>query len=206
MIHDNTGSKSNAAGGSFSKASFKTTKKDVDGSGETNDVDVDDPDFWKKMVGEAKFDNETNKVSTKKRSRKKAKYSETHFDEDLDKLTILQNDDDSEDDPYSDNDVSSSDEDDEHEDREFNFSSKIMIQNEVLQKMMEKKKQIHQSRKQRNRWGGKSLLEWRKQDVEELIKLLHRFGYGNVEWDLFIDCFLRVASKEYDHNEVRGIT
>ena len=202
VVHDNTGSKSNAAGGSFSKASFKATKKDGDESGGTNDVDVDDPDFWKKMVGEASFDNDSDKLSTKKRSRKKAKYNEQYFDKDLDKLTILRDDDNS-DGTYSDTDDNSSNEEDDLEEREFNFSSKIKMKNEVLQKMMERQKLLHQSRKQRKRWGGKSLVEWRKEDVEELIKMFHRFGYGNVKWDIFADCFLRVASKEYDHNEVR---
>lgn len=47
VIHDNTGSKSNAAGGTFSKASFRAHKKNGgDGAGDgddAEDVDIDDP-------------------------------------------------------------------------------------------------------------------------------------------------------------------
>lgn len=51
VVHDNTGSGSKAAGGTFSKASFvnKTPSKKgdtVDGQAATEDVDVNDPDFW----------------------------------------------------------------------------------------------------------------------------------------------------------------
>jgi hypothetical protein len=42
VVHENTGSNSNAAGGTFSKASFKNTNSDA------AEVDVDDPDFWTK--------------------------------------------------------------------------------------------------------------------------------------------------------------
>lgn len=41
IVHENTGTKSKAAGGTFSKASFKNAN-------ETAEVDVDDPDFWTK--------------------------------------------------------------------------------------------------------------------------------------------------------------
>lgn len=43
VVHENTGSNSTAAGGTFSKASFKATNQ-----GGSADVDIDDPDFWKK--------------------------------------------------------------------------------------------------------------------------------------------------------------
>lgn len=47
VIHENTGSKSNAAGGTFSKASFKAKKtgEGGDGTGDDagDDVDIDDP-------------------------------------------------------------------------------------------------------------------------------------------------------------------
>ena len=53
IIHENTGS--NAVGGAFSKASFKdTASPDVAGEG----VDVDDPEFWTKVVGEVKEEEE----------------------------------------------------------------------------------------------------------------------------------------------------
>lgn len=43
VVHENTGSNSAAAGGTFSKASFKAANQ-----GESAEVDIDDPDFWKK--------------------------------------------------------------------------------------------------------------------------------------------------------------
>lgn len=46
VVHDNTGSGSAAAGGTFSKASFKNTNSDGVAADE---VDVDDPDFWTKV-------------------------------------------------------------------------------------------------------------------------------------------------------------
>ena len=54
IVHENTGSGSAAAGGTFSKASFvnKTTpskKEGDDGNGggqATEDIDINDPDFW----------------------------------------------------------------------------------------------------------------------------------------------------------------
>jgi SNF2 family DNA or RNA helicase len=55
VIHSNTGSNSNAAGGTFSKASFKAPKTPNAKEGEAvEEVDIEDPDFWKKIVGEAK--------------------------------------------------------------------------------------------------------------------------------------------------------
>lgn len=75
VVHDNTGSGSNAAGGTFSKASFvapKTPSK----KGPEEDVDIEDPDFWKKMVGEAK--PEAASV-LKPRRRNRAIYSEKFY-------------------------------------------------------------------------------------------------------------------------------
>jgi hypothetical protein len=50
VVHDNTGSGSAAAGGTFSKASFinKTPSKTGDTSNgqSTEDIDINDPDFW----------------------------------------------------------------------------------------------------------------------------------------------------------------
>ncbi|KAL3915091.1 MAG: hypothetical protein SGILL_005809, partial [Bacillariaceae sp.] len=55
VVHENTGTGSAAAGGTFSKASFvsKTPSKGT-GQSATEDIDINDPDFWSKMVGEAK--------------------------------------------------------------------------------------------------------------------------------------------------------
>jgi len=53
VVHENTGSHSAAAGGTFSKASFRLSLgKDSSSAKDTEQVDIDDPDFWVKMVGE----------------------------------------------------------------------------------------------------------------------------------------------------------
>ena len=79
VIHENTGSKSNACGGTFSKASYKASKVLNDTSKETvEDVDIDDPEFWTKMVGEPKI--ETNTDFNKKRTKRKSiNYSEMDY-------------------------------------------------------------------------------------------------------------------------------
>jgi hypothetical protein len=74
VVHENTGSKSNAAGGTFSKASFKVTGNEA--GGPTEEVDIEDPDFWKKMIGEPKADEDMDALLNKKRQRKVVSYSE----------------------------------------------------------------------------------------------------------------------------------
>ena len=82
LIHDNTGSNSGAAGGTFSKATFKASKNSEGGSVE--DIDIEDPDFWKKMVGEPKADDDMNVLLTKKRQRKQIhSYSEMEYTKQL---------------------------------------------------------------------------------------------------------------------------
>ena len=73
VVHENTGSNSNAAGGTFSKASFKNTNSDGVDSAE---VDVDDPDFWTKVVGDAK---EEEDPQLGKRKRAQHSYSEKEY-------------------------------------------------------------------------------------------------------------------------------
>jgi len=78
VVHDNTGSSSGAAGGTFSKASFKVPYglSNVNEDNEPiGDVDIDDPEFWTKMVGEAKEDTESPLIA-KKRRRFKGTYVE----------------------------------------------------------------------------------------------------------------------------------
>jgi chromodomain-helicase-DNA-binding protein 7 len=74
VVHENTGSGSAAAGGTFSKASFvsKTPSKGT-GQSATEDIDINDPDFWSKMVGEAKPEEES---ILKPRQRRQADYNE----------------------------------------------------------------------------------------------------------------------------------
>jgi len=84
VVHNNTGSESNAGGGTFSKASFvaHSTPSGKDG-GQREDVDIEDPDFWKKMVGEAKDEPES---VLKPRQRKQAIYSEKFYERQLDQV------------------------------------------------------------------------------------------------------------------------
>lgn len=77
VVHENTGSGSAAAGGTFSKASFVNTKASSVGgiNHETKeDVDINDPDFWTKMVGDAKPEAEESIL--KPRQRKQTNYNE----------------------------------------------------------------------------------------------------------------------------------
>jgi hypothetical protein len=81
FVHENTGSGSAAAGGTFSKASFvsKTPSKDSNQVA-TEDIDINDPEFWSKMVGEAKPEEES---VLKPRSRKQTNYNEKSWDKNL---------------------------------------------------------------------------------------------------------------------------
>ena len=78
VVYQNTGSKSNAAGSTFSKASFTAVHDDADREGNVDDVDIEDPDFWKKVVGEGKVEEASAiDLSGKKRKRNATRYS--HF-------------------------------------------------------------------------------------------------------------------------------
>jgi hypothetical protein len=200
VILENTGSNSNASGSTFSKATFKA----FDGSGlnDSNtlqrDIDIDDPDFWIKMVGEPKFEKSEALFHGKKRARtKNVSYSENLFDQSLEEDLAC-------------SDASSSiDEDDDNfeaglstqkEVDEFDFSS--ILCNEKLKMLMEHKKH-YLSLVEREFWGGKANNEWSKVDVSLIVKLLLRYGYGNIPWDLFFSKFRQDASKTYDETEVR---
>jgi len=202
VVHDNTGSKSNAAGGTFSKASFKAfggseTKDSCETL--TTDVDIDDPDFWKKMVGEAKFENKDILESDMKRSRSKTvSYNEAHFEDAPDESLTFS---------YVSSSASEeSDTDSEQEDNpskqidDFDFTQDI--QNGDLRKLMKMRKE-ELSQFERKRWGGKLGDQWLKEDTEFLVKQLLRYGYGNIDWSLFYSRFKEGASKEYDDIEVR---
>ena len=80
IIHENTGSKSNVAGGTFSKAVFKATNAG-EGDASAKDIDIDDPEFWKKMIGEPVKKVDHNNLTGKKRKRNITNYSEHFFDQ-----------------------------------------------------------------------------------------------------------------------------
>jgi hypothetical protein len=80
IIHENTGSHSKAAGGAFSKATFKISYvKDTSSAGaEAESVDIDDPDFWQKMIGAARVESTP---IIEKRPRAKLNYCEEGTDD-----------------------------------------------------------------------------------------------------------------------------
>jgi superfamily II DNA or RNA helicase len=76
IVHENTGSQSGSAGGTFSKASFKSNTDGMSHAGE--DVDIEDPDFWKKMIGEGNT-GESDETIEKRRTRAPMNYSEQEY-------------------------------------------------------------------------------------------------------------------------------
>jgi hypothetical protein len=81
VVHDNTGSKSDAAGGTFSKARFKAAGTPDTEKTKYEDIDVEDPDFWKKMVGEGQTNDEGEDYATLSRRRKETNYSENAYEQ-----------------------------------------------------------------------------------------------------------------------------
>jgi hypothetical protein len=177
VVHDQTGSNSNAAGGTFSKASFKAPK--TPGGQEKakeDDIDIDDPEFWTKMVGEAKFDDSEIISSGMKRKRINKSYSEIEYENGLDGPLML-----------SDSDASSSSDsasdiwcidDAEPESPDSNAPENAEESPEKRRKKMKKEK---------SRWGCKRPNEWDKKDAEKVLKALQMYGYGNLPWTTFIE-------------------
>ncbi|GAX26228.1 chromodomain-helicase-DNA-binding protein 7 [Fistulifera solaris] len=82
VVHENTGSQSNAAGGTFSKARFTVTAKSPDPNKQNNeDIDIEDPDFWAKMIGESS--NTDMDVDLGPRQRTKSNYSDAAYQKSL---------------------------------------------------------------------------------------------------------------------------
>lgn len=100
IVHD-SGSGPGSAGGTFSKASFKVAKS-PNKNGCCEDVDVDDPDFWKKMVGDSYKHQEPEAGDLVPSKRRKAvkDYSEGKVEGDIDPHDVdytYESDDDEED-------------------------------------------------------------------------------------------------------------
>lgn len=166
VVHENTGSKSSAAGGTFSKASFKAAKTPTKGGGggEAMDVDVDDPDFWTKMVGEAKMDD-SDDMTGKKRKRKVANYSDRAYATQLENQLKER---------FNESDSSQSDE----EINEDDFASDDDDESAGSDGVPRKKR-----KREFSKWGRKGSLGWKRADVEKLSKGLQTFGYGNMSWE-----------------------
>lgn len=81
VVHENTGSKSDAAGGTFSKASFQIAK--TPGKEKNDDVEVDDPNFWTKILGEKHLKEDQDDLANKKRQRNQTNYSEAAYQKQL---------------------------------------------------------------------------------------------------------------------------
>ena len=167
VIHENTGSNSQAAGGTFSKASFKNTASD----GAATEVDVDDPDFWTKVVGEAKEEEEEE---LGKRKRAQHSYSEKEYMKRLDAAIR----DGVEGSDAEDNVSLSSEFSDpgDSEDESLNLNNEALMT--IVKSTRSKKK-----KDERYQWGGSLTTEWKQGDVEALVnKSLSMYGYGNVSW------------------------
>ena len=204
VVHENTGTGSKAAGGTFSKASFSNRDSTNGASGVDQDVDIDDPDFWTKMVGEAKVEkDDVMMMSGKKRSRKNVIYDESLLHQNLED-TIRDgnaNGSDASNSGEDDDSDESFDDDEEPSDfmEEFNFT--VEYKNEFLRYILAARRESLEDI-ERKRWGGKAGNQWAKVDVDISSKLLHRFGYGNVEWDIIFTSFREEASKTYEDLEV----
>lgn len=155
VVHENTGSGGNAAGGTFSKASF-VAPKTPSGSNDKQqeDVDIEDPDFWKKMVGEAKPEAES---VLKPRQRNKANYSEKFYEKQLHKFISMN----PEGSDSSDSESGVGDDSDESDDE---FDEGVT---------------------ERARWGGNMAHHWKKSQASKVLESLERFGYGVLSWDEF---------------------
>ncbi|GKZ01523.1 hypothetical protein MPSEU_001102900 [Mayamaea pseudoterrestris] len=92
VVHEGTnGTNRSAAGSTFSKASFKVAKS-PDASGNVNyeDVDVDDPEFWKKVVGETAVEAVLQEALTSRREKFKMKsYAETALAADVEDALLV---------------------------------------------------------------------------------------------------------------------
>jgi hypothetical protein len=181
VVHENSGSKSNAAGGTFSKASFKAQTspgaKNGASDGGQMDVDIDDPEFWTKMVGAAKVDEESLDTG-KKRKRKEANYSESRYARVIDQQLR-----------YVDSDESDSD-----EVREDDFDEDDLSESSTSPRK--------KCKREFAKWGRKNSQGWKRADAEKLVKALHAYGYGHLPWDEFRE---KGDLSGYDCSEVRQL-
>ena len=179
VVHDNTGSGSASAGGTFSKASFKATNSDgVDAAG----VDVDDPDFWTKVVGEAK-EEEAEELGKRKRAQNN--YSEKLYSQRIDAALRGDGGGVESDDDNGDNDDANS----VHS--EFSdtgaLSEDETLDNESLRLIVKATKEAAKRKKdQRYKWGGAAKSLWQLKDADAVLRTLQSYGYGNLPWEKFV--------------------
>ena len=77
IVHE-TDSARSATGGQFSKARFLAPQ--AGGKSSHENIDLDDPDFWKKMLGDPTNEDVDENIVVGKRSRKINNYSEEDYD------------------------------------------------------------------------------------------------------------------------------
>lgn len=195
VVHDQTGSNSNAAGGTFSKASFKAPKTPAKGQDKVSaeDVDIDDPDFWTKTVGEVKVVDESTIATGKKRKRTQAHYSEKAYDKALAGNLLLSGTDGSD----GDDSDSESDEDEWSVEEGSPDSEDVEgVQGQPAAMKLVKRK------KERTKWGGSKANQWDKKEVLKVAKTLTLHGYGNLAWHDFIGK-AGIDKEKFDTEEVR---
>jgi chromodomain-helicase-DNA-binding protein 7 len=197
VIHDQTGSNSNAAGGTFSKASFKAPKMPASGQekAQADDIDIDDPEFWKKMVGEAKVDADDLIASGKKRKRSEALYSETAYDKKFDGTLFLSG---------SDSSGDSDSDSDEWSVQDAGSESLASSDKSAEGGSGQAAKKLVKKKKERAKWGGSKWNQWDKTDATKLLKALQMYGYGNLAWDEFV-AKASIDMTNLDVEEVRSV-
>jgi len=155
VVHDANGGN---AGGTFSKASFKVAKSpDKSGAATSQDVDVEDPQFWQKMLGSSYKEEEETALDPKQRRRNQTNYNE---DAGFDKIISAAEAAEASDESYQSNDDDwDSDEDDLDS---TNKSGKP---------------------RERAKWGGSKSGQWSLDQAGRVDSLLNSFGYGNMPWE-----------------------
>eukprot|EP00984_Skeletonema_dohrnii_P000282 scaffold91_cov114-Skeletonema_dohrnii-CCMP3373.AAC.4 len=197
VVHENTGSKSSAAGGTFSKASFKSTN---DGGADAAGVDVDDPDFWTKVVGEVKEEVNEDDVAGKKRKRSEKSYNENEYHKKLNAVFMGIGD------------AASSDDDGDGDDNGSVASEYSDSEDETLgSALSEDLKAIVKATKshkkeERHRWGGSGPKEWKNSDADHVLKALNSFGYGNISWEKFQSHLTPNLSKAMQVEEIKRLS
>jgi hypothetical protein len=154
VVHQNTGSQSNAAGGTFSKASFKAPKTpDGTQNGTSEDIDIEDPEFWTKMVGVAPVEAASD---LKPRKRNQANYNERLYERRLDQDLTAEGGTPGSQEADSSDYSSADDEDDDDSDADPSEMDK-----------------------ERAKWGGSKPNQWKRDQADGVFKALENYGYGN---------------------------
>ncbi len=195
VVHENTGSKSSAAGGTFSKASFKSTN---DGGVDAAEIDVDDPDFWTKVVGEVKEEVNEDDVAGKKRKRSEKSYNENEYHKKLNAVFKGIGDAASSDGDGDDN-VSVASEYSDSGDETLGSALSEDLKTIVKATKSHKKEERH-------KWGGSGPKEWKNTDAEHVLRALHAFGYGNISWEKFQAFLIPKLSKPMQLEEIKRMS